>query len=165
MYHHSTTNVLIGNMVYERNMLEIYQKFLHLLLWMTQREKEEARQPPEILRQRRMRHLARRRFWCKTWLARIWEDHFTQQLWLSHFLMEMIYLMGGDMNGEANNCMCSPLYYEFKSRHDDIFKLKLFRISYSWPFCREFAGHWWISLTKGQQCGLSCSLIWVYISW
>ena len=68
MYHHSTTDIQTDNMAYERNRLQLYQQFLQLLLQIAQRE--EAQQLPDIPRPRRRRRPARRRVWCRTWLAR-----------------------------------------------------------------------------------------------
>ena len=68
MYHHSTTDIQTNNMAYERNRLQLYQQFLQLLLQIAQRE--EAQQLPDIPRPRRRRRPARRRVWCRTWLAR-----------------------------------------------------------------------------------------------
>lgn len=70
MYHHSTTDIQRDNLAYERNRLQLYQQFLQLLLQLAQREEDEAQQLPDIPRPRRRRRPARRRVWCRTWLAR-----------------------------------------------------------------------------------------------
>ena len=55
------------------------------------------------------------------------------------------------MNGEANNLMCSPFYYEFKSRQDNRLQMEAFSaLATAGFFCGEIAGHWWIPLTKSQ---------------
>ena len=68
MCHHMTTDIQRYNMAYERNRLQLYQRFLQLLLPLAQREEEDALHQIDIPRRRR-RH-ARRRFWCRPWLAR-----------------------------------------------------------------------------------------------
>ena len=70
MYHHSTTDIQRDNMAYEQNRLQLYEQFLQLLLQLAQREDDEAQQLPDIPRPRRRRRPARRRVWCRTWLAR-----------------------------------------------------------------------------------------------
>lgn len=70
------------NMAYERNRLQLCQQFLQLLLQIAQRE--EALQLPDIPRPRRRRRPARRRVWCRIWLARSTlfgqYDHFLHEL-------------------------------------------------------------------------------------
>ena len=79
MCHHSTTDIQTDNMAYERNRLQLYQQ---LLLQIAQRE--EAQQLPDIPRPRRSRRPARRRVWCRIWLARSTlfgqYDHFLHEL-------------------------------------------------------------------------------------
>ena len=70
MHHQTKIDIQRDNIAKERNRLQLYQHFLQLLLELAEREEGDAQQLPAIPGPRRRRRPARRRFWCRTWLAR-----------------------------------------------------------------------------------------------